>query len=105
MKDIIIRNMENISAKEVEDLLFSHPSVADAAVVGLPDERTGERVCAVVVLKPGADPLTLEDLVAHTTANGLAIQKTPEQLEVLDALPRNPTGKVLKFELRDRFAP
>ena len=50
-----------------------------------------------------ADDCYLEDLVAHTTANGLAIQKTPEQLEVLDALPRNPTGKVLKFELRDRF--
>jgi cyclohexanecarboxylate-CoA ligase len=103
VKDIIIRNMENISAKEVEDLLFSHPSVVDAAVIGLPDDRTGERVCAVVVLKPGAEPLSLADLVAHTAANGLAVQKTPEQLEVLDALPRNPTGKVLKFELRDRF--
>ena len=103
MKDIIIRNMENISAKEVEDLLFTHPPVADAAVIGLPDDRTGERVCAVVVLADGADAPAVADLVAFTVADGLAKQKTPEQLEVVDVLPRNPTGKVLKFELRDRF--
>ena len=100
VKDIIIRNMENISAKEVEDLLFTHPAIADAAVVGLPDDRTGERVCAVVVLKEGQEAPTLAELVEFTVGNGLAKQKTPEQLEVLDALPRNPTGKVLKYELR-----
>ncbi|MDQ3293842.1 MAG: AMP-binding protein, partial [Actinomycetota bacterium] len=104
VKDIIIRNMENISAKEVEDLLFTHPAVADAAVIGLPDDRTGERVCAVVVLKGGAAAPALADLVAFTVANGLAKYKTPEQLEVVDALPRNPTGKVLKHELRATFA-
>lgn len=104
VKDIIIRNMENISAKEVEDLLFSHPAVADAAVVGLPDDRTGERVCAVVVPQDPAAPPTLEDVLAFTVEAGLAKQKTPEQLEIVDRLPRNPTGKVLKFELRDRFA-
>ncbi len=104
VKDIIIRNMENISAKEVEDLLFSHPAVADAAVVGLPDDRTGERVCAVVVPKDPARPPTLADILAFTIENGLAKQKTPEQLEIVDALPRNPTGKVLKFELRDRYS-
>ena len=103
VKDIIIRNMENISAKEVEDLLFTHAAVADAAVIGLPDDRTGERVCAVVVLKEGEAAPSLADLVAFTVDNGLAKQKTPEQLEVVDALPRNPTGKVLKYELRDRF--
>jgi acyl-CoA synthetase (AMP-forming)/AMP-acid ligase II len=103
VKDIIIRNMENISAKEVEDLLFTHPAISDAAVVGLPDDRTGERVCAVVVLTEGQDAPALADLVEFTVANGLAKQKTPEQLEVVDALPRNPTGKVLKYELRDRF--
>jgi acyl-CoA synthetase (AMP-forming)/AMP-acid ligase II len=104
VKDIIIRNMENISAKEVEDLLFTHPLVADAAVIGLPDARTGERVCAVVVLAPDAEtPPTLAELVQFTVANGLATQKTPEQLEVVEVLPRNPTGKVLKYELRDRF--
>lgn len=103
VKDIIIRNMENISAKEVEDLLFTHPKVADAAVIGLPDARTGERVCAVVVAKDPSDPPTLPELLEFTVAQGLAKQKTPEQLEVVDALPRNPTGKVLKYELRDRF--
>jgi acyl-CoA synthetase (AMP-forming)/AMP-acid ligase II len=103
VKDIIIRNMENISAKEVEDLLFTHPAIADAAVVGLRDDRTGERVCAVVVLAEGAEAPPLADLVEFTVANGLAKYKTPEQLEVVDVLPRNPTGKVLKFELRDRY--
>src|SRR5690606_15394550 len=83
VKDIIIRNMENISAKEVEDLLFTHPKVADAAVVGLPDARTGERVCAVVVPANAADPPTLPELLDFTVANGLAKQKTPEQLEVV----------------------
>ena len=104
VKDIIIRNMENISAKEVEDLLFTHPAVADAAVIGLPDDRTGERVCAVVVLAEGAEAPSLADLVEFTVANGLAKQKTPEQLEILPALPRNPTGKVLKHELRASYA-
>jgi cyclohexanecarboxylate-CoA ligase len=104
VKDIIIRNMENISAKEVEDLLFTHPKIADAAVIGLPDDRTGERVCAVVVPGDPADAPTLADILEFTVDNGLAKQKTPEQLEIVDALPRNPTGKVLKFELRDRFA-
>lgn len=103
VKDIIIRNMENISAKEVEDLLFSHPKIADAAVIGLPDARTGERVCAVVVAKDPDDAPTLAEVLEFTVANGLAKQKSPEQLEVVDALPRNPTGKVLKYELRDRF--
>lgn len=105
VKDIIIRNMENISAKEVEDLLFSHPAVADAAVIGLPDDKTGERVCAVVVPQDPASPPVLADLLDWTVEKGLAKQKTPEQLEIVDALPRNPTGKVLKFELRDRFTP
>lgn len=105
VKDIIIRNMENISAKEVEDLLFSHPGVADAAVIGLPDDRTGERVCAVVVPQDPASPPALSDLLDWTVEKGLAKQKTPEQLEIVDSLPRNPTGKVLKFELRDRFTP
>jgi acyl-CoA synthetase (AMP-forming)/AMP-acid ligase II len=103
VKDIIIRNMENISAKEVEDLLFAHPKVADAAVIGLPDARTGERVCAVVVPADAGDPPTLAELLEFTVAQGLAKQKCPEQLELVDALPRNPTGKVVKYELRDRF--
>ncbi len=103
VKDIIIRNMENISAKEVEDLLFSHPAIADAAVIGLPDDTTGERVCAVIVPHDPSAPPTLTDILDYTVANGLAKQKTPEQLEVVDVLPRNPTGKVLKFKLQEQF--
>jgi acyl-CoA synthetase (AMP-forming)/AMP-acid ligase II len=103
VKDIIIRNMENISAKEVEDLLFTHPKIADVAVIGLSDDRTGERVCAVVVPSDADDPPTLAEILEFTVSSGLAKQKTPEQLEIVDVLPRNPTGKVLKFELRDRF--
>ena len=103
LKDIVIRNAENISVLEVEELLFRHPSVADASVLGLPDARTGERVCAVVVLRPGAT-LDLQGLRAHCEAEGLAKQKCPEQLEIVDELPRNPMGKVVKPELRKRFA-
>jgi len=102
VKDIIIRNMENISAKELEDILFTHPKIADVAVIGLPDDRTGERACAVVVVQ-GDDAPALDELSAYLLEKGLMKQKLPEQLEIVDALPRNPTGKVLKFELRDRF--
>ena len=102
LKDIVIRNAENISVLEIEEMLFRHPAVADASVLGLPDARTGERVCAVVVLRPGGT-LDLQDLRAHCEAEGLARQKCPEQLEIVDQLPRNPMGKVVKPELRQRF--
>ena len=101
-KEIIIRNGENISAKEIEDLLYAHPKIADAAVIGLPDERTGERCCAVVVAAPGA-ALDLAEVVRHCAAAGLARQKLPEQLELVDSLPRNASGKVMKHELRRSF--
>jgi acyl-CoA synthetase (AMP-forming)/AMP-acid ligase II len=104
VKDIIIRNMENISAKELEDLIFTHPGVADVAVIGLPDPRTGERVCAVVVPQEGDTPPDLDELSDFLLEHDLMKQKLPEQLEIVDALPRNPTGKVLKFELRDKYA-
>ncbi|MGH9136983.1 MAG: AMP-binding protein [Acidimicrobiales bacterium] len=103
VKDIIIRNMENISAKEIEDLLFTHPKVADAAVIGLPDTRTGERVCACVVAADAGDPPSLDELAAFLLENGLMKQKLPEQLEIVEAIPRNPTGKVVKYELQDRY--
>lgn len=102
-KDIIIRNMENISAKEVEDLLVEHSAIADAAVIGLPDGRTGERVCAVVVVRDGAQAPTKRELAEHVRGRGLAVQKTPEQVEVVDSLPRNASGKVQKNLLRDRY--
>ena len=104
IKDVIIRKGENISAKELEDLLFAHPSVADVAVVGLPDADRGELACAVVVPADGAS-FAFDDMTSYLTDEGMITRKLPERLEIVDALPRNPTGKVLKFELRDRFSP
>ncbi|MEU6987183.1 AMP-binding protein [Streptomyces sp. NPDC046324] len=105
IKDIIIRKGENVSAKEVEDLLHRHPAVGDAAVVGLPDPDRGERVCAVIEQPPGADPLTLETVTAFLREQGLSVHKLPEQLEVVDALPRNDAlRKVLKYKLRERYS-
>ncbi|MFE7328310.1 class I adenylate-forming enzyme family protein [Streptomyces sp. NPDC057565] len=105
LKDIIIRKGENISAKEIEDLLHRHPGVADAAVIGLPDEERGERVCAVVEQPAGAEALTLAELAGYLRTEGLAVHKLPEQLEVVDALPRNETlRKVLKYRLREQFS-
>jgi len=105
LKDVIIRNGENIAAKEVEDLLFAHPAVADVTVIGLPDGRTGERVCAVVCDADGAPPLTLVQARAWLESKGLRRQAVPEQIEHVDTLPRNPAGKVSKQALQDRFAP
>ena len=103
LKDVIIRKGENISAKEVEDLLFTHPRVADVAVIGLPDAESGERACAVVVAPPGEDPIGFDEMKQHLLDAGLITRKLPEQLEVVDALPRNPSGKIVKFELQARF--
>ena len=102
LKDIIIRKGENISAKEVEDLLFQHPKVADVAVIGLPDPSSGEIACAVVALKEGA--LTLLEVTDFLKTKGLRNQAIPERLEILDALPRNPAGKVLKQDLKKQFS-
>lgn len=102
LKDIIIRKGENISAKEIEDLLFAHPSVADAAVIGLPDAKSGERACAVVVTKPDRT-LSFADMVDFLKNAQLSMHKIPEQLEIVSALPRNPSGKVLKRDLRATY--
>jgi acyl-CoA synthetase (AMP-forming)/AMP-acid ligase II len=108
LKDIIIRKGENIAAKEIEDLLYAHPKVGDVAVIGLPDAERGERVCAVVQRPEGTsadDDLTFEELAAYLADQQLARFKTPEQLVVVDALPRNDTlGKILKYQLRDQLA-
>ena len=104
LKDVIIRKGENISAKELEELLFTHPLVGDVAVIGLPDPERGERVCAVVEPPQGGGELTFDAMVEHLSAAGLMKQKIPEQLEVIDKLPRNETlNKVLKYKLRERF--
>jgi cyclohexanecarboxylate-CoA ligase len=102
-KDIIVRGGENISAKEVEDLLYTHPEVIDVAVVAVPDPRLAERACAVVVPREGARP-SLDDLTSFLNTTGIARQKYPERLELVAELPRNPTGKVQKFRLRERLA-
>ncbi|MFH9826864.1 class I adenylate-forming enzyme family protein [Streptomyces bobili] len=105
LKDVIIRKGENISAKEIEDLLHTHPSVGDVAVIGLPDPERGERVCAVVEQPAGTEHLTLATVTAHLRAAGLSVHKLPEQLEVVDSLPRNETlRKVLKYRLRERYS-
>jgi len=99
-KDIIIRGGMNISVREVEDLLAGHPAVRAAAVVGMPDARLGERVCCYVVPVDPTDAPTLEVLKQYLQERGVAIQKTPERLEVLDALPTTATGKIQKHLLR-----
>jgi cyclohexanecarboxylate-CoA ligase len=103
LKDVVIRNGENIGTAEVEELLRGHPHVADAAVFGLPDTRTGERVCAVVELVPTAPGLDLDGVGAFLGSRGLRRQAWPEQLETLDALPRTVAGKIDTRQLRERF--
>ena len=103
-KDVIIRKGENISAAEVEALLMEHPSVAEVAVIGLPDEGSGERACAVVRVEAGAAPLRFEEMVQHLETRDLMRQKIPEQLEHVDDMPRNPSGKIPKADLVARFA-
>jgi acyl-CoA synthetase (AMP-forming)/AMP-acid ligase II len=101
VKDMIVSGGENVYPAEVENALFSHPDVADAAVIGVPDERWGEAVKAVVVLKPNAafDPAAL---IAHCRER-IAGYKTPKSVDQIDALPRNPSGKVLRRALRAPF--
>ena len=103
LKDVIIRKGENIPAKEVEDLLYPHPKVADVAVIGLPDPASGERCCAIVACVDSSDPLSFEEMQQFLREQELMVQKIPEQLEILEVIPRNATGKILKHELRARY--
>jgi cyclohexanecarboxylate-CoA ligase len=104
IKDVIIRKGENIGAKEIEDLLYQHPKIAEVAVIGLPDPARGERVCAVVETAGGQAAITLPELVDYCRQAGLMTQKIPEQLEIVDQLPRNATLKILKYQLRRQLA-
>jgi fatty-acyl-CoA synthase len=101
LKDMIIRGGENIYPREIEELLFAHPAVADAAVVGIPDEKWGEVVAAFIRPRAGVRP-TEEELFAYCRAH-LAPYKTPRHWRFLDAFPQTPSGKVQKFVLRERF--
>ncbi len=103
IKDVIIRGGETISSGQVEEVLNAHPAVADGVAVAAPHPRYGDVVAAVVVLRPGA-ALDLDRLRAHFAASGLARQKTPERLAIVDELPRTSLGKVRKAQLRiDHF--
>jgi 3-phosphoshikimate 1-carboxyvinyltransferase len=103
VKDVINRGGEKVPVAEIEQLLFSHPAVRDAAIVAMPDERLGERACAFVVLEDGAEfdfPTMIEYL------DGRQVSKTywPERLELTEALPKTPSGKIQKYVLRDEVA-
>jgi cyclohexanecarboxylate-CoA ligase len=99
-KDVIIRGGENIPVAEVENLIYRHPSVADCAVVAMPDERLGERACAFVITKPNAD-LDMAELRRFLREQGMARQYWPERLEIVTEMPRTPSGKIQKFKLRE----
>jgi len=102
-KDIIIRKGENISAREVEELVATHPAVAEGAVVGLPDAAAGEIACAAILIRPGAAAPTLQDLTRHLLAQGLSKRKLPERLVVVSEFPRTASGKIAKRALRERL--
>jgi acyl-coenzyme A synthetase/AMP-(fatty) acid ligase len=104
VKDIVIRGGLNISVRQVEDLLTAHPAVSEVAAVGMPDEMLGERVCCYLVPAAGAEPLTVEQIRDYLVNAGLAIQKVPERVEIMPALPVTPTGKVRKNLLREDIA-
>ncbi|MCW2586639.1 MAG: AMP-dependent synthetase and ligase, partial [Frankiales bacterium] len=100
-KDVIITGGENVSSIEVEDCLFNHPAVAEVAVIGVPSEKWGETIKALVVLADGA-AATEEELIKHCKA-GLAGYKSPTSVEFRDAIPRTATGKIQKFKLREQY--
>ena len=102
VKDTIIRNGESISAKEIEDLLIEHPDIAEVAIVGVPDARTGERACAVIAT-PRSHALDVAALREFLEERHVARFKMPEQVEIWGALPRNSLGKILKHEIRAKL--
>jgi fatty-acyl-CoA synthase len=107
IKDMIIRGGENIYPREIEEVLFSHPAVGDVAVVGVPDEKWGERVVAFVRLAPGGraqePPLVLREELHSFVREHLARHKTPQEWFFCEELPTTASGKVQKFALRDRY--
>jgi len=100
-KDVIITGGENVSSIEVEDCLYQHPAVAEAAVIGVPDEKWGETIKALVVLRPGVSA-TEKDLIEHCRSR-MAHYKCPTTIEVRDTLVRTATGKLQKFKLREPY--
>jgi non-ribosomal peptide synthetase component E (peptide arylation enzyme) len=103
VKDVINRGGEKVPVAEVEQVLYTHPAVREVAIVAMPDERLGERACAFVVLAPGAE-LDFEKMQQHLDSQRVAKPYWPERLEIVDALPYTPSGKIQKFVLRDQIA-
>ncbi len=103
-KDVVIRGGENIPIVDIENALYQHPAIQAVALVGRPDERLGERLCAYVTLKEGVESLTLTDVTAFLSERQVTRQYQPEFLVVLDELPRTPSGKIQKFKLREQAA-
>jgi acyl-CoA synthetase (AMP-forming)/AMP-acid ligase II len=101
VKDMIVSGGENVYPAEVESVLYAHPDVADVAVIGVPDERWGEAVKAVVVLREGSHVSDRE--LIDACRSQIAGYKTPRSIDFVDELPRNPTGKILKRVLRERY--
>jgi cyclohexanecarboxylate-CoA ligase len=104
LKDVVIRNGENVSTAEVEILLRAISDVADAAVIGLPDDRTGERVCAVLAMAPGRPQLQVSAVNRLLQESGLRRIAWPEQVECVASLPRTPAGKIDKAALVTQFS-
>jgi acyl-CoA synthetase (AMP-forming)/AMP-acid ligase II len=102
IKDLIIRGGYNLAPSEVEAVLYTHPSVLDAAVVGVPDEKWGEAVLAVVAFKPGMSA-TPQELLQLCQASKLSSIKQPERIEIVDTMPRNTIGKIDKKAVRERY--
>jgi long-chain acyl-CoA synthetase len=98
-KDLVIRGGFNVYPREIEEVLYAHPAVLEAAVIGKPDERLGEEVVAVVALRPGASA-TAEEIIGYTKER-LAAYKYPREIRFRDELPKGPSGKILKAALRD----
>jgi cyclohexanecarboxylate-CoA ligase len=104
LKDIVIRGGLNISVRQIEDLLTAHPAIRAVAAVGMPDDRLGEKLCCYAVVSPGHEHLTLAEVSDYLLAQGLAIQKIPERLEIVPELPMTATGKIQKHILRADIA-
>ena len=100
-KDVIIRGGENVPVVEIENLLYRHPAVAQVAIVAMPDDRLGERACAVVVPQPD-QTLTFDGMIEFLTAEQVAKNYLPEKLVVLESMPTTPSGKIQKYKLREQ---
>lgn len=100
-KDMIIRGGENIYPREIEEVLYQHPAILEVSIIGVPDDKRGEEVKAVVVLKEGAT--ASEEDIINFCEEGLASYKKPKTVDFVDELPKNPAGKILKRELRDKY--